>query len=108
MKTVLSIIALLATFSSQAEWIHNTKITDVRWYDINSGHGYITTENSSSPECTSGKASQHRYFSKAENEAQTIISLGLAAMMADKTVDIFLAGCHDGTHSKVKGIIINR
>ncbi|KID58672.1 hypothetical protein JF50_02030 [Pseudoalteromonas luteoviolacea] len=110
MKTLFSIVALFAAFSSQASgtWIQNTKVTDVRWYDHNGGHGYITTENNSNPECPNAKTGTHRYFSNTGNNTQSIISLGLSAMLSDKTVNILVEGCHDSLHSKVKGIVINR
>ena len=100
----LLFLFLLPSFS-YASWINGTKIVDVRWY---SDFGYITTENNENPECPSAPLTQYKRLDVSNIGHEKIISMALAAMMADKEININLNGCYDDKYSEVTGIVVKK
>ncbi|MCP4491748.1 MAG: hypothetical protein GY820_31245 [Gammaproteobacteria bacterium] len=94
----------MSTQALGGTWIHNTTVSDVRWYG--SGNGYITTADTSNPECVSGSVGGHRYLNENISGSDKMISLALSAMMAGKKVNVLLSGCYDNTHSIISGIVV--
>lgn len=107
MKGLAFIVLIVISFFTQAEFITDVTIEDVRWYGSN--HGYLTISNNSNPGCPDGAVSPHLYFNSDIPGHEKMLSLGLAALMSGKKVDVLVSGCDDsGKHSLLSGVIVKR
>ncbi|MCU7829562.1 MAG: hypothetical protein KZQ85_10895 [Candidatus Thiodiazotropha sp. (ex Myrtea sp. 'scaly one' KF741663)] len=105
MQITLALLLLMAsTLAYSGTWIKDTKIVDVRWY--NSDAGFITTADTSNPECSGASLNGNRYLNSSTLGSDKMISLALAAMMADKSVEILVDQCYNNKHSKITGVIV--
>lgn len=107
MKPVVLFCLVFMSFLARAEFIKDVTIEDVRWYG--SDHGYLTISDRSNPGCPDALPSPHLYFNTDIPGHEKMFSLGLAALMSGKTVDVSITGCNDsGQHSKLSGVIVKK
>ncbi|WP_444890038.1 hypothetical protein [Microbulbifer sp. DLAB2-AA] len=103
MKYVLFFILLIFHAQASAAWIYNTKIVDVRWY---TDYGYITVENDDASQCPGAQPTKYKRLDESNHGHEKIISMALAAMMANKEIDLNVNGCFEGEFPVVTGIIV--
>ena len=107
MKKILFCALAAMSFVSHAEFIKDVTINDVRWYG--SDHGYLTISDNSNPGCPDAAASGHLYFNSDTLGHEKLFSLGLAALMSGKKVDVLVSGCNSsGVHSILSGVIVKK
>ncbi|USD19971.1 hypothetical protein MJO52_12870 [Microbulbifer variabilis] len=108
MKYVLFFILLIFHAQASAAWIYNTKIVDVRWY---TDYGFITVEDDDATQCPGAQPTKHkRLLNDNDGGDEKIISMALAAMMANKKIDLNVKGCFTDEFGKeyplVTGIVV--
>jgi hypothetical protein len=107
MKPIVFFSLIFMSFLIHAEFINDVTIEDVRWYGSN--HGYLTVSDRSNPGCPDALPSPHLYFNTDIPGHDKMFSLGLAALMSGKTVDVSVSGCNEsGKHSLLSGVIVKR
>lgn len=106
---VIKLFSALGFFSvsvfAQAQWIHDTEVVDVRWYD---NYGYITVSDDENPGCPGAAPTDHKRLNVTNPGHEKIISLALSAMMAEKKISLLVSGCHGGQYSLIRGVVVKR
>lgn len=107
-SALLVLPGLLFSSFSQASWIGNTTVVDVRWYE---SQGFISVEDDSNPECPGAAPTKHKLLSADHPGHEQIMTMALAAMLSGSQVKINLSGCQSNAgndYSVVRGIVVNK